>query len=321
MTDELRDRVHIFGSSFYTMYSIDAYYTGWKDEQLPAAEKRYKLVQGLPSNNVNIFDKDFLVFPCLDAEHWFLTIICYPKGGNSDKTQHESYSNDPKVCSAAGGDGKPDKSSMILCFDSIKSNPARRQKAINHIRTFVKSDFQEKFKKQIKRELIGRHVPSPQQKNGTDCGLFVMEFFERFFIKDPIMHVRHSDLDCSDWFDPRIIKSHGKRREVANIMSDMIGDDFLLPPISFDDEDSQDVEIISCCFEDNREAIDKTSDKTDKEADKPYEEDLQFDKFKLIQFELLNDALAMEPSHQQEDIEKGQDPLESLLDQAIQLLH
>ena len=30
------------------------------------------------TKNVNIFDKDFIVVPINDCDHWFVVIICYP---------------------------------------------------------------------------------------------------------------------------------------------------------------------------------------------------------------------------------------------------
>lgn len=267
MTEELRDKVHIFSSSFYTLYSTDANFLGWKDEKKSAVEKRYERVQGL-ENNVNIFNKDFLVFPCLDNEHWFLTIVTFPRQNGDIKNNSDEDSG----CATNGSDDKPQKPPMILCFDSVRANPARRTTAIKHIRNFLDSEYQAKYRGQFaftKSDFVGGHVSSPQQKNATDCGLFVMEFVEHFFLKDPI-HDFSFPIDRSEWFHPKIIESHEKREQVANIIKSMTAKDIPLPPISFNDEDSQEVEFISETIEAKQPINDNNNnneEKTDKEDD------------------------------------------------------
>lgn len=75
-------------------------------------------------------------------------------------------------------------------------------------------------------------MQSPEQTGKTDCGLFVMEFVERFFIKDPIRDFR-LPINCSAWFDPQIIESNDKRRQIATIIKSLVTKDINLPPISF----------------------------------------------------------------------------------------
>lgn len=78
---DLQSRIHIYESSFYSLLSTAAGFRGWQDDENKNPKvKRYERVKNLPSNkNVNIFDKDFIVVPCNDHEHWFLAIVCYPK--------------------------------------------------------------------------------------------------------------------------------------------------------------------------------------------------------------------------------------------------
>lgn len=142
MTDGQRDKVYIFSSNFYSLYAIDANFPGWREDTSPASEKRYKRVQGLLPSDVCIFEKDFLVIPCLDKEHWFLVIVCYPSNGCSRvgqcSTQHDR------------SDG-PKRQPMILCFDSVSDKPARRAKAITHIRNFIRSECNsEKYTNQLR---------------------------------------------------------------------------------------------------------------------------------------------------------------------------
>lgn len=151
MSEELRDRVHIYSTNFYTMYSVDSSYAGWNEEgNLNAAEKRYNRVQGLPCNtDVNIFEKDFIVFPCHDNEHWFLSIVCFPKlsgavtvdGNQPVEDMQKRWRNmkNPDV-------GEPLKSSCILTFDSVTGNGGRRTKALKYIRQFLLSEYNAKYR-------------------------------------------------------------------------------------------------------------------------------------------------------------------------------
>lgn len=132
------------------MYSVDASFAGWNQEaNLNAAEKRYNRVQGLPCNtDVNIFDKDFIVFPCHDNEHWFLTIACYPKLSGAvtmDGTIVEDMQKRWRDMKNPD-DGEPMKSSVILTFDSVQGNGIRRTKALKYIRQFLLSEYNAKYK-------------------------------------------------------------------------------------------------------------------------------------------------------------------------------
>lgn len=161
MTEEQRNKVYIFSSNFYLLYATDSNFSGWKESKTPAAEKRYERVQGLYSN-VDIFDKDFLVFPCLDKEHWFLTIVCYPRSNTATADENMQL---PKKKITNPFELLKQKSlgkQLILCFDSVRSNPARRTKAIYHIRNFLESEYLNTEKKDqfpfVKSDLIGCHV-------------------------------------------------------------------------------------------------------------------------------------------------------------------
>jgi sentrin-specific protease 7 len=48
------------------------------------------------TKNVDIFEKDFLIFPINKHGHWFLAIVCFPSLDfrKSDAEQNETYSLD-----------------------------------------------------------------------------------------------------------------------------------------------------------------------------------------------------------------------------------
>lgn len=166
MPENMRDRVHIFSSNFYSLYSTKTDYAGWKEDGRQANAKRYERVQGLCPNE-NIFDKDFIVFPCHDGQskdgHWFLAIVCFPKLIGSvtfDKgipvERKEDTLRDPKNPTA----GRPVKTSCILVFDSVKG-AARKTKAMTHIKNYMESEYLAKYQNDFpfeQKEVISKTV-------------------------------------------------------------------------------------------------------------------------------------------------------------------
>jgi sentrin-specific protease 7 len=87
ITNEQRNRVHIFSQFFYKRLTT---MTREKDVKLTAAEKRWKRVSAW-TKQVNIFEKDFIIVPINEQSHWFLAIICFP----SLKEPHTMETNQP----------------------------------------------------------------------------------------------------------------------------------------------------------------------------------------------------------------------------------
>lgn len=141
MSEKQRKKVHIYSSQFYNMYSMSSEFTGWSDQQLPATEKRYNRVKDFICHvESDLFNRDFVLFPCFDKQHWFLTVICFPKlngtvavGGN---VPGEGEKKDPSK-------GDPIESPCILIFDSL-TNPTRKTNAMIHIANYMYSFYMER---------------------------------------------------------------------------------------------------------------------------------------------------------------------------------
>lgn len=78
MSAEQREKTHIFSTFFFKALtsrgrSIDEMST----RRLNAAQKRHDGVKKW-TKDVNIFEKDFIVIPINESEHWYLAIICFP---------------------------------------------------------------------------------------------------------------------------------------------------------------------------------------------------------------------------------------------------
>ena len=70
-----RDRVHIFSSFWYSRLTAKPNPT--EEEQKDPVQRRHEKVKPW-TKEVNIFEKDFVVVPINENDHWFLCIICYP---------------------------------------------------------------------------------------------------------------------------------------------------------------------------------------------------------------------------------------------------
>lgn len=155
-----RDKIHVYNSQFYNFYSTNASFENWNTEEnkgLKAADKRYhRVLDYFPDyKDLNIFEKDFIVFPCNDNLHWFLAIACFPKL-NGSITEDDKHVETVNACY-----DQPIRTSCILVFDSVRSNPSRRTKAIIHIRNFITSEYKAKHQNDfafLSSEIIGHQV-------------------------------------------------------------------------------------------------------------------------------------------------------------------
>lgn len=144
LTDAMRDRVYIFPAVFYTWYSTPPTFAGWnqaENKDVPAAEKRYDRVSQLIDPQADLFNKDFIIIPCLDREHWFVAVVCYLRlngvvsFAEGTRLPQEFGARDP----VQPTEGEAVKQSCILIFDSVKDKSGRRKKAMTHIKTLMES--------------------------------------------------------------------------------------------------------------------------------------------------------------------------------------
>lgn len=70
--------------------------------------------------------------------------------------------------------------------------------------------------------------------NNVDCGCFILEFMERFFVTSPIDDMRFP-IDLGDWFSSEVVRC-SKRREIAEVIKNMMestDNEVELPKIRF----------------------------------------------------------------------------------------
>lgn len=112
------------------------------------------------------FNKDFIIMPVNLCQHWFLIILCYPS--------NIFRFHNPKVLSR-----------IIILDSSIGFLQSERKAFLERFRTFVLGEMRRRsnrptFPDDISRLPIDFVQPIKQQTNDYDCGLYLLEFTEKF---------------------------------------------------------------------------------------------------------------------------------------------
>lgn len=134
-------------------------------------------------------------------------------------------------------DGKqPVKQPIILIFDSLTG--ASRSRVVATLRDYLTCEYKCKMptkpaKVFNKNNMPGHCVKVPQQNNFTDCGLYLLQYVEHFFL-DPIKDYR-IPIKLQDWFDTITVTK--KREDISNLLKELIRkhnpDVLPLPEIKF----------------------------------------------------------------------------------------
>lgn len=146
--------------------------------------------------NVDIFEKNFLVIPVCDCDHWLLVIVCFP--GHSPTHTYN------KPC--------------FVIFDSLGFKYTKR--FTEPIRTFLQQRWERDKAAKGKRNFLDREVYKelqavvPRQSNAYDCGIHLLHNFEKF-LEMPLSalgHIRRNELlhyHCD---------TNGKRRQLRCLL-------------------------------------------------------------------------------------------------------
>lgn len=182
----VQPRVHIFDSIFFERIEKIFVKEGLNNIKLKKLRKWY--------DNVDIFAKDFLIFPICSKVHWLLVIVCYPLAVKSLRYRDEDAGEKKDL----NGEEQPKIPSMII-LDSL----GLRNSAVTlKIRDFL--DFEWRFRsrtiKRFSHNDLKDYVPKvPKQKNDYDCGLYMLMYL-RCFLEQPDQFyklVRRGDPESS----------------------------------------------------------------------------------------------------------------------------
>nr|XP_039263664.1 sentrin-specific protease 6-like isoform X2 [Styela clava] len=113
------------------------------------------------------------------------------------------------------------KRPCILVFDSLRG-PSRSKIAAS-LREYLTMEWKTRKSKSFGTKVFDKDsmrmcsVVVPQQDNYTDCGLFLLHYFEKFF-RAPIQSYA-PPIKILDWFDPDECKT--KREEIKKVIDDL----------------------------------------------------------------------------------------------------
>ncbi|XP_035204786.1 sentrin-specific protease 6-like isoform X2 [Stegodyphus dumicola] len=206
------------------------------------------------TRRVDIFSKDYIIIPVYLNFHWFLAVICFPgqvpdatpnvpaksdaklsKSAGNSQTQGRNSTNSSTlyegkepldsepIPEASDSSTRPDgnhggqrlKMPCICIFDSL--NIPNRWKIAAILRDYLNVEW---TSKKGSRKIFDRHTMNeyimrcPQQTNMHDCGVYLLENFEKFF-QNPF-NFKNPMPDLSNWFDKNRIRE--KRNEIKELI-------------------------------------------------------------------------------------------------------
>ncbi|KAK4598130.1 hypothetical protein RGQ29_015571 [Quercus rubra] len=188
---------HFFNTYFYKKLKEAVSYKGSDKDTYFAKFRRWW-------KGVNIFQKAYVLIPIHEDLHWSLVIICIP-------------------------DKEDETGPIILHLDSLRLHSSRS--IFENIKSFMKAEWTylapevapldlpiaDKIWKHLPRRIDDKIIAVPQQKNDSDCGLFVLLFMERFIEEAP-ERLKRKDLAMfgRQWFKPE--EASGLRVKIRKIL-------------------------------------------------------------------------------------------------------
>ena len=154
------------------------------------------------TKNVNIFQKDFIVIPVNECDHWFVVIVCYPN--------HLLYSCKDTT-----------KKPLMIVMDSLEDG--LKNTICTNLRTYLTKEWEVKMKssKEFTVDNMPAYCPNvPQQTNLTDCGLFLLQYVESFY-QNPLTSLQTPLQDLQDWFTAECITDKRYQKISSGCQSDI----------------------------------------------------------------------------------------------------
>ena len=162
---EERDMVHIFSTSFYARLTTQVRFK--EEVGLSAIQKKHSRVK-FWTKNVNIFEKKFVLIPVCEHSHWYLAIFINP-GNISLNLKSRKERGEP----------------LLLILDSLGYGQTKSDVIL---RQYLQQEWLEKKPglEEVcfsKKEMKTVKPKKPEQKNFTDCGIFLLHYAEKVITK------------------------------------------------------------------------------------------------------------------------------------------
>lgn len=173
--NHIASRVHIFDSIF--TQQLDKLFSSDHIDKVKWAQlsKWY--------SNVDLFEKDFLIFPRCQKDHWYTLVVCYPRSvrpiDHSEIVHHIGDDDDDN------GYLENLSTPGIIVMDSLA---LRGPSMTSTVRDFLDHNWRNSASDEVKRfshsDLKDYFPRLPRQRNDYDCGLYMLMYI-RTFLEDP----------------------------------------------------------------------------------------------------------------------------------------
>ena len=216
--NKMLQNTYIFSIYFYNRLTMKSNLTA----AIPKEQIMHNNVKKW-TKRVNIFEKDFIVVPINECDHWFVVIICLIASSTTAK--------------------KPIMIIMDSLEDGLKNN------VCNNLRSYLSLEWSAKMN--TKREFTMDNMPAfcpciPQQTNLTDCGLYLLQYVESFY-QHPLVSLDIPLTNLEHWFSSDAIVR--KRHDIAKLIKTLASEDgaknFEFPDINFGFEEPEEA---VCCL-------------------------------------------------------------------------
>lgn len=184
----IKKRIHVFSTFFYSkIKSI-------RENDMVA---RRSTSASRWIKDVSIFEKDFLILPICERDHWILVIVCYP-------------ANYPSRESHILPDKKLYEPAVIILNSFTKCAPGIKKtlSLFLQLRWLTEKHIPRQFPiNNSKKSGIRLLFPQlPQQKNNYNCGIYMLNFFYCFLKNPRSSYLRiFRNQSLIDWFSENSI--------------------------------------------------------------------------------------------------------------------
>ena len=191
------DTLELLNDAILDFYMKYLYHVVLAEEQRPkvkicASAFHQQIMRDDPEPpDFRILDKDFIILPVNAKEHWYLVIVCYPQNILCDNLETINLKHLPRV---------------IILDSSIGFLKTQHTSFLKKLHQFIHKQILQETGRSIddlSARLPSDFVPIAQQSNDYDCGLFLLEFAEKFIFdnfpssNDHLIPTANNDaIDC-----------------------------------------------------------------------------------------------------------------------------
>lgn len=166
-------------------------------KDMSAAQRRHERVKHW-TKNINLFDKNFIIIPIHEPNHWYVVVICFPSLTGPVVIEEDDVQNTKQWVNLPKESVKIfiffllKNTPLIICFhrpyilifDSLGCGP--RNRVAEMLREYLSHEYSKIYGDVNPRVFNQHNMPSfsvkvPQQISHVDCGVYMLEYVERFF--------------------------------------------------------------------------------------------------------------------------------------------